>query len=347
MSTASAMGAPAASTGTETQGSQTDSVSTGADTGTEGGGEGEQKLNVTRINPVKPSPNAGLEEFLTKNGGFTVQAEGKTHTFKTVKELERYLQKGIPADKIFQKSEKQRQEMEKMNQVLSQLRQGDAEQKSRILEMILGKDGLEELAISRARQRFEREEEMAKLSPRERQMQEELMTAKQKAAQFEQLRKAIAEKEQQEEHSRIQTQVREIVQNTALKALELLEIPKEQRKTTARAISLMQPIMRQMANAGMNLDPQFVADRVREELTESFSFFTNNLEGEALLKFLGEGVGKKVRNALLAQLTKGSEAQKPAPAATQSTPTLVRQKAAESTQNEQQWPTGRWIKPKR
>lgn len=358
--TATAMGANAGTqSGGSEGGSQTDSVNTES-TGSEGEGQGEQQTSVSRINALK-SGQAGqkqagaagssvleqINKLLAESGGLQVTAGGKSHKVQSAKELERYLQRGIPADKVMEEAAKQKAEMAKMNGLLTQLQKGDLNAKTQILEAILGKDALHELSISQARRRFQEEEEQAKLTPRERQMAQELRDAKTKAEQFEQMRKMMAEQQQKAEHSQKVAHFKSQLEGAMAQTLDLLAIPKDARKTMTRAVVLMQPLMKQMIDSGMPLDPQFLADRVREEMSESFNFFTNSLEGEDLLKFLGDGVGKKVRKAILAQLTgAGATKQTQNGALLRSVPTQVSKPAPKqsSRTDNAQWPRGRWVK---
>lgn len=363
--TAGAMGASNAgaegSSGSEGADTSTD---TGVNTGESGeGGENEQSLQgsqgmktgekktvpVTRINPTKKAPPEAkksnpvldqMQELLSKNGGLTVTANGKAHKIDTAKDLERFLQRGIPADRVIEETTKARQEAAKVQQLFTALTKGDAKTKAQLLERILTPEGLDELSMARAKARFEREEEHAKLTPREREYQERIQKLEPQAQLFAKFQQMMAQK-QEEAESRQHVERYRVKFDTALSgALDILQIPKEARKTTTRALAIMRPYIEKLEDAGMDLDPQFLADKVREELSESVGFFTNNLEGEALLKFLGEGVGKKVRKAILAQLQGGT--QSPAPVVQKSgSETRVATKKQESENGT--WPSKPWF----
>lgn len=310
--------------------------------------QGKNNPKVTKINPLAKGgqgnqPNAQqaalnalktqFQELLQKNGGLTIKAGGKEHKVESLDSLIRYAQRGIPADRIVQETAQERQKMAQFGQLLQALSNGDAETREKVLERLLPPDALDSLAIARARKKFMAEEEAAKLSPRERQMREQLSKAQSAEQQLAMIQRAYQQKLQEQEDRKHVEAYKAEFEKGITGALDILKLTSP--KMNARALSIMRPLIQQMKEAGMALDPQFLADRVKEELTESLSFLTNGLEGDDLLNFLGADVGKRVRKALLSKLQAGQAPRN----TTQSSPSERKDKPKDNTNG---WAVSKW-----
>jgi hypothetical protein len=161
------------------------------------------------------------------------------------------------------------------------------------------------VAERRLRRIYEREQELEKLSPREREYASALEQERTQRQRLENEQKAARERQEQAQEQAQVESIKAHIGTNITKALENMGLPA---KLEPLAVEFMKPVIRASLEAGMPLDPGVLAEKVGPLFDEMLSYKAKNLEGDALLKFLGDDVGRKVRKALLAQLKGGEKA---------------------------------------
>lgn len=250
--------------------------------------------------PAAPvDPKAELEAVLKKLGGLEVKAGGKAHKVDSVEKLIRYAQRGLPVEQSMEQLARQRAQLEPVQQLLAQLQSGDDDAAEQALERLLDSGKLDKVAERRLRRIYEREESMKGLSPRERELSAQLEAERSEKTRLATERKQFEERQRAAQEQQQVAAVKEHISGAMTATLDKLGLPP---KMEALAVEFMKPVIRATINAGMPLDPEVLADKIQPLFDEMLGYRVKNLEGESLLKFLGDDVGRKVRKALLAQL---------------------------------------------
>lgn len=272
--------------------------------------------------PKPPRPEEELDAVLKKLGGLEVKANGKAHKVESVDKLLRYVQRGLPVESELERLAQQRAQLEPVAAILQQLQEGDEDAAEAALEKLLDSGKLDKVAEKRLRRLYEAEQKMAGMSPRERELAEALERERgEKTRLADERQKAEAQRRQQEEQLQVNA-IKQHIGSTITKSLETMGLPP---KLEPLAVEFMKPIIRASLNAGMPLDPAVLAEKVAPIFDELLSYRVKSLEGDALLKFLGEDTGGKVRKALLARLQGGGKAAAPeaAPAQDKASPQVA------------------------
>ena len=115
----------------------------------------------------------------------------------------------------------------------------------------------------------ERDKELESLKAREKQREEEIQKQ----------REAEATKHWQNEY-----------QNTIISALEASGLPKN-----AESIAEIAKVMKKAMKAGLDMDVQYIAKKVKENYDSGFKSLVQNMDGEQLVKFFGDELLNKVR----------------------------------------------------
>lgn len=256
--------------------------------------------------PKEPTnPFAPVEEALKKAGGLKVRAGGREHTIDSLEKAVRLIQRGLPVEESLQQVAKERAEFEPIKAKFAKLREAGDDEAIEELRELLG-DRFDRLAETRLRKQYEKEKSLEGMSEREKQLARELEQERASKAETERKQKAL-EKEQQDRHHKAQVEaVKEHIGGAIVATLKALDLPD---KLEPMAVDFMKPIMRAALKAGVPLDPALLAERVRPMFDQLFEFQMRGLDGEKLVKKLGDDVGKRYRQALLAQLTGGQPPQ--------------------------------------
>lgn len=250
--------------------------------------------------PAAPvDPKAELEAVLKKLGGLEVKAGGKAHKVDSVEKLIRYAQRGLPVEQSMEQLAQQRAQLEPMAQLLQQLQSGDDDAAEQALERLLDSGKLDKVAERRLRRIYEREESLKGLSPRERELSAQLEAERSEKARLASERKQLEERQRAAQEQQQVAAVKEHISTAMTQTLDKLGLPP---RMEAMAVEFMKPVIRATINAGMPLDPEVLAEKIQPVFDEMLAYRAKNLEGEQLLKFFGDDVGRKVRKALLAQL---------------------------------------------
>lgn len=288
-----------------TSNESTETVDTGgSESGTEvetAGGIGvspesaKQSKQPAKSKEEPSKENADLNALLAKNP-LNVKVNGKVISITSAEQAMRILQKGAPIDKSLQELQQQRQQLAPIAELLNRLQSDDPEVIEATLAKLLNKDKFSKVALNALRKQYQDEEKYANLSPRERELQEKL------DAQEAQLREYNEAKAAQEEQARA-IQEQKVVQNirnemsaNVMKALDILDLPQDMESI---AVEFMKPVMKQMLLNGIPVDPQYLAEKIGPMFDSLIAHRTSKLDGEKLIKFFGNDLGKKYRKALL------------------------------------------------
>jgi len=282
--------------------------------------QGAGTMPTKPIQVAQPSPNEKLAAALKEMGGLEVTAGGAKHKIDSVDALIRHLQRGIPVDSVLKQVSEEKSKLQPFAEAVKALQSGDDAAAEQILEQMLGPQRLRSVAEARLRREFEQEKQLQGMTPRERELHLQLQKLQGDKAGMEKAQKAYQEQQAQAAQQQAVAQIQQHIGSNVEGALKLLGIDAKDATLVPAAIKHMRPTIEAMLSNNIPLDPQRLADAVRPEFEAAIQFMTKNLDGDALLKLLGEGTGKKVRNALLAQLKGGGAA----PArATQGGPTVT------------------------
>lgn len=249
--------------------------------------------------PKPIDPRLELESALKKAGGLKFKAGGKEVTVDSIEKLTRYAQRGLPVEESLEQVAKQRAEIEPVRALLEQLQSGDEDAAEAALEKLLDSGKLDKVAERRLRRQFEREKEMEQLSPREKELRAALEQERGEKKKLADAQKAAEEQRAKAMEEQQTARVRQHIEGNVIETLKSLDLPP---KLAPIAVEFMKPIIRASLNAGVGLDPAVLAEKVRPMFDQLFEYKTRNLEGEKLLSLFGGDVGRKYRQALLAQL---------------------------------------------
>ena len=255
-----------------------------------------------------PDFNSQINAIL-KQANMEFKAGGKSHKVEDIQSLLRLASKGKPIEDSFSQLEQQRAQLQPIAQLIQQLKSDDPEVREQVISKLIGRDQYLALAEASLRRKFAEEQEDAKLSPQEKSMKAQLRGQQEKLAEFERMKEQQRQAQEQAKHEQMTNQYRAHISQNVGKALELMDLPVE---LNGIAVDFMKPIMRQMLSNNIPLDPQYLAERVGPIFDKLLQHKTSKLEGEKLLKFLGEDVGKRYRKALLGQM-QPKQPPKPAP----------------------------------
>lgn len=281
-------------------------------TGTEGTPASEQNTQVqggSAQQTQTPDYKAELNALL-KKAGLKVKAGGKEHEIQDIDHLLRNASKGIPIHQSIQELEMTKQQLEPIARLIQQLKNGDEGTQQEILSKLLGRERFLGLSEKALRRQFQEEEELSKLSPRERDMQMQLKRHQEELKQLQRIKQQQeVERMTQQEQQQVQAYRNHIGENVS-KALEILGLPKE---LNGEAVDHMKPVIARMLKNNIPLDPHFLAEVAEKKYNAQLQHRTRNLKGEALLKFFGPEVVKEFRMALLASYNAKNQTKKALP----------------------------------
>lgn len=291
--------------------------------------------NASNEVPATPAaapvdPRLELEAAFKKAGGLKFKAGGKEHSIDSLEKLTRYAQRGLPVEQSLEEVSRARAELEPMQRLLQQLQSGTEDEAESALEKLLDSGKLDKVAERRLRRQFDKEQSMAGMSPRERELAAQLEQERGEKGKLTAEREAF-QKQQAEAQEAQQVQAIQNHMGSAIgEALKLMDLGDG--RLDAMAVNFMKPIIRATLNAGQQLDPATLAERVgpmldamhkhqiksaktKPYMAEAVQEALKDADDATLLKFFGSDVGKAYRRALLGQLQGGSTPRSAAPAA--------------------------------
>lgn len=145
-----------------------------------------------------------------------------------------------------------------------------------------------------------RELEQEMLSPgeiKQRQMEERLR-------QYEEQEKTQKQKAEEAQMLKLQEHYQQDYEQKIIKGLQSQNLPK-----TPKTVRRMAELMAKSAEHGIDLDPEHLAEIVRQDYVNEMREMFGSTEGDMLLNLLGEDVGNKIRKADLAKLKGGASTQ--------------------------------------
>ena len=253
---------------------------------------------------AKPTDTQAKPPEAPKWEGIEYTVKGQKRREADPERVRRLVERGAGFESELENVAKSKAELAPLAELRALMESGDEDAIERALEGRLGKK-LDKIAERRLMREIQREDKYKDMTPRERQMAEELEKANAERESLQTERKTAAERAKQEQEQAEVAQYQGAITESITKTLDMLKLPP---KIDALAASFMQPLLKAELESGMLLDPAARAEKVEAVLSGIQEWRLANLEGEALLKALGPGVDRKVRAALLARLEGGSMA---------------------------------------
>lgn len=245
--------------------------------------------------------NKSLNELIGK-AGLTYKSNGKTYKVKDIESLLRVASKSQPIDEALADIDSQRQKIAPIADLIQRMVGDDEDASEEALLQLLPRERVMKMAEKMLRAQYEEELNGGPLTEREKALKAEVEAHKRKEQ--EEMTKQERQREEQraQQEQQVVRQMADHVAANVAKALDILDLPD---RAAPLAVQLMKPIMKSMLANGIKLDPETLAEKVGPMFEEMLSHKVKNLEGEKLLKFLGEDTGKKYKKALLGQLSAG------------------------------------------
>lgn len=264
--------------------------------------------------PATPAgPPVNEFETVLKKSPLKVKAGGKEHVIDSAEKVQRLLSRGLGLEENLETIAKQKAELTPVQQMFERIKSGDLT----AMEEMLDSGKLDQWAEQRLRKHYEREKQQEGMSQREKEMAAALEQERNERQKLDSERKKVEDEKKQQAEAQQLSQVRAHIEGNVIETLKMLDLPP---KLSPIAVEFMKPIIRASLGAGVGLDPNVLAEKVRPVLQELFAYQTKGLEGEKLLSLFGDDVGRKYRAALLAKV-KGGSAPIPPPAEGDKKPT--------------------------
>lgn len=257
--------------------------------------EGQQK-------PPEADPLADYDALL-KAKPLKYKAAGKERSVGSIKEL---LRKAEMADGNMEKV-RELTEREARAAAIEARQRRIAEAKTvkeriEALREVVG-DGFDEAAEEAVYERIQREKSLSQLTPAERAAKEE---AEAYRAQLEKYEAAEAKRQQEEQAAREKAEDEALLNDLAgvtVKALQALKLPKTAAPDATRRLAALMHMAQQN---GFNLEPSELASRAVQWARDDLRGYTEGLEGDALVDFLGEAVVRRAAKSWLAKVNGGA-----------------------------------------
>ena len=257
-------------------------------------------------------PFAAFDEMLKRTPA-KYKAGGKEKTVASFKEL---LRKAEQADGIQTRAQELADREAKASAVLER----DAKLKSAktpkervaILREFAG-EAFDEAAEEAILERIEREKAMSGMTPAERKAREEAESYRARLEAFEAKEAAAKEAEEQARYDAEESALMDSLAGQAVKALTAAGLPKEAAPDAGRRLAFL---MSRAEKLGLPLDADELAGKAVEMAGRDFGLYTAKMEGDGLLRFVGEATAKRISRAYLAKMGVGasqSQATQPAP----------------------------------
>lgn len=230
--------------------------------------------------------------------------KGKEESIDDLDTLTRWAQTGRGATEVFESAKKLREEAEAKAAKLEKLKGGSFEDRLALLTETMGD---EEAALQFMEEAlFQKRIAPQQLSPEQRQMQE--MQRKLQAYEAEKAQKA-----QQAQQAELEAQADAIAQQYAKTAADVMAKLGWGPELAPLVLREMLPYAEQALEAGMEPVSEDIIGMFMEDQQAKLSNMVKQLDGDRLLRFLGEDVANKIRKADLARLRGGSKPAEAAP----------------------------------
>lgn len=259
----------------------------------------EQKTETKQPEAKDTKPDIKAVNEVIAKAGLTYVSNGKTYKVDNIESLLKVASRAKPIEDSLSELQQQRQQLAPVAELIQQLRGEDDELSEQALEQLVSEERLNKLAEARLRRMYEEEQRGGPLTEREKQLQKQIQAQQMEIKKVEQQKLKEQEMIRQQEEQRQIMAVKEHMAKNVTDALELMDLPP---KLEPLAVEFMKPIIRNLLNNGVALSPDILAEKVAPIFEQMLMYKTKNLEGEKLIKFLGNDVGKRFRSALLAQM---------------------------------------------
>lgn len=224
--------------------------------------------------------------------------KGKVEKVDDLDQLARWAQMGRGATEVFESAKKLREEAEAKAARLERLKGGSLEDRLQLLAETMGD---EEQALRFMEEAlYQKRVAPQQLTPEQRQMLE--LQRKVEAYEAE---KAKSTKAQQE--AELERQADAIAQQYARTASDIMQKLGWGPELAPLVLRRLQPYAEQALEAGMEPISEDIMQLYLQDEQQVFSNMVSKLDGDTLLRFLGDEVANKVRKADLARLRGGGQ----------------------------------------
>jgi hypothetical protein len=175
-------------------------------------------------------------------------------------------------------------------------------------DKVLGSKKFREIAEQYILQQIEQES----LTPEERAQAEK----ERKLSEYERKEKETAEKAEQEKNAQLEKHWAEQYEKTIISALQSSDLPK-----TPYTVKRMAELMQKNLDHGLDLEPQYIAQLVKEDFIAEQKALIGSASAEQLIAMFGDDVANKIRKYDLSKYQAKNPVPKKAESAVQTTPT--------------------------
>lgn len=247
---------------------------------------------------TQPAPEATVAAPRKLPSPVTLKFKGKEEQVDDLDALARWAQMGRGATEVFESAKKLREEAEAKAAKLEKLKGGSLEDRLALLTETLGD---EEAALQFMEEAlFQKRIAPQQLTPEQRQMQQlqrELQAFKEKEAQ--------STKAQQQ--AQLDAQAEAIANQYAKTAADVMAKLGWGPELAPLVLREMMPYAEQALELGVEPVSEDIIGMFMQDQQSKLSNMVRQLDGDSLLKFLGDDVANKVRKADLARLRAGAQ----------------------------------------
>lgn len=263
-------------------------------------GEATDAAEATEAAVEQPAQEAAPRKLPTP---VRLKFKGKEEVVDDLDKLAEWAQRGRGATEVYEQAKRLREEAEAKASRLEKLRGGSLDDRLALLTEALGD---EEAALQFMEEAlWEKRIAPQQLTPEQRQMQE----MQRKLQSYEQERAQQAKAAQEAE---IDRQADIIAQQYAKTAADVMQKLGWGPELAPLVLREMLPYAEQALEAGMEPVSEDIIGMFMDDQRGKLTNMVSKLEGEQLLRFLGDDLANKVRKADLARLRSG-QAKQPAP----------------------------------
>lgn len=268
-----------------------------------------QKGTQNKESPSVPAQEAKTEAAAKKE--WKLKAKNREVVVDSEEKLLHYANKAFGAEQAFEEAKRLRAEIEPQERMLRALNGDDIEEQERALAAIVGSpEKLEALVMKQARAMYEKSQKLANMDEGQRKMLTEKEQLQQELEQYRAQQREMQQQRQQWEQQQEVEQARNTLAGIAQSVLDEVKFPEASKPLVLRGLV---PYVQAALEAGIDVNPQALAAEYMSDTREQFKSLTTGMEGEALVKWLGVDIVKKLNRYALDQLHGGKKAQPATP----------------------------------
>lgn len=257
--------------------------------------------------PVKAKSNGVVENIVDEATGESTPKEAKPPPKKynlkyknrdaefTEEQLIQMAGRSHGAQQAFEEAKKLREEAEAIKQQYSALK--DPKTRKKAIQELLGQD-FDMVAEESMYERMQKEKQEEGLSEREKYYRREMELRDQEINGFRQKQQEQEQARQQSIEEATYNGIAGQIEAAALETMKTLNVPHGLKPMVAQR--MVKYIEAALEN-GMPLDPAGLSHYAMQEIREEHQMMTDPMDGEALVKHLGESAVKKIREYDLAR----------------------------------------------